>query len=351
MESLKSFLITRLLIVVGAVCAFEAVLLIPIRQILLPLAAYFGQMKPAADNLTAADIARLLYSVFSRNGESAVLGLLARSQVFLLLLAAAVLVLAPIAAGVLIYSWLVAMRVNEIAARRDAERMAYEARRNLMISDFAHDLRTPITTIAGYAGALADGMVTEPEQKKEYLEAIRRKSVRMTELINLLFDYVRLGSADFHLNKKDWDINALAAEVAASLYTDAEDAGMDLGADIPEEPFIVCADRGQVSRILHNLIINAIRHNPAGTQIEVRVRRMAGAELIAVADSGEPIPSDAGNLFEPFVKGDKSRTGDTGSGLGLSIAKKVTEMHGWELGIAQPYEGHTKAFVLKVTEK
>ena len=151
--------------------------------------------------------------------------------------------------------------------------------------------------------------------------------------------------------KKDWDINALAAEVAASLYTDAEDAGMELGADIPEEPFIVCADRGQVSRILHNLIINAIRHNPAGTQIEVRVRRMAGAELIAVADSGEPIPPDAGNLFEPFVKGDKSRTGDTGSGLGLSIAKKVTGMHGWELGIAQPYEGYTKAFVLKVTEK
>ena len=261
------------------------------------------------------------------------------------------LLLAPVAVGILVYAHLVTMRVDELQRQREAEHAAYDAQRNLMLSDFAHDLRTPIMTISGYAGALADGVVREEGMRQEYLEAIRRKSVRMGELINLLFEYVKLGSVSFHLKKEPCDLNALVAEAAASLYMDLEESGMEMRADIPEEPFTVEADRAQAGRVLNNLLVNAMRHNPEGTVVAVQVQRLAGMEEVAVADSGLPITKTAEELFEPFAKGDDSRGGDKGSGLGLSISKKIADMHGWELTLAQPYGSYTKAFVLRVPER
>ena len=130
----------------------------------------------------------------------------------------------------------------------------------------------------------------------------------------------------------------------------AEEAGMEFNIMIPEEPYSVQADRAQAGRIFTNLITNAIRHNPQGTEIAVIGRRLAGVEYIAVADTGRTIEGDTAKLFDPFVKGDASRTGDKGSGLGLSISKKIAELHGWELSLQQPYEKYTKAFVLCIPE-
>ncbi|MBE5997969.1 MAG: HAMP domain-containing histidine kinase, partial [Lachnospiraceae bacterium] len=234
---------------------------------------------------------------------------------------------------------------------REAERAQADAQRNLMFSDFSHDLRTPIMTISGYAGALADGMVKDEDQKQEYLEAIRAKSGRMSELINLLFDYTKLGSVNFHLNKEKTDLNELLREVAASAFSDFEEAEMDFLAEIPEEPYFVMLDKAQSARVFHNLLINIIRHNPAGTGAAVSVKQMAGMEKIAVADNGVRIEKSGKELFEPFVKGDDSRSESTGSGLGLSIVKKITEMHGWEIELVQPFGNYTKAFVIKVPER
>ena len=220
-----------------------------------------------------------------------------------------------------------------------------------MFSDFAHDLRTPIMTISGYAGALSDGVVKDETQKKQYLTAIRAKADRMSELITLLFDYTKLGSVNFHLKKEPVDRNELLRETAASAFSDMEDAGMELLAEIPEEPYVVSADRAQVSRVIGNLLTNAIRHNPAGTKIAVGVRRLAGMEMIAVADTGVTIEKDPKQLFEPFVKGDDSRSETKGSGLGLSIAKKIVDMHGWEIELRQPFGKYTKAFVISVPER
>ena len=126
---------------------------------------------------------------------------------------------------------------------------------------------------------------------------------------------------------------------------------MEFLAGIPEEPYFVEADRAQVSRVFHNLLINIIRHNPAGTEAAVSVRRKAGMEMIAVADTGIVIEKSGKEIFEPFVKGDNSRSESTGSGLGLSIVKKITDMHGWEIGLVQPFGNYTKAFVIKVPER
>jgi len=83
----------------------------------------------------------------------------------------------------------------------------------------------------------------------------------------------------------------------------------------------------------------------------VSVKQMAGMEKIAVADNGVRIEKSGKELFEPFVKGDDSRSESTGSGLGLSIVKKITEMHGWEIELVQPFGNYTKAFVIKVPER
>ena len=350
MDQLKRYLITRLLLVTGFVIATEFIFMMPVRFVILPVAAGISSYENATGSFSFNDIISILGNLFFGKNPNLVIGLAARSKVLLLLFLSAILFLIPLAAGILFYTRLVTVKVNELQKARDAEREAYDKQRNLMLSDFAHDLRTPITTIAGYAQALDDGVVKDPAMQKEYLQAIHRKAGRMAELITLLFDYVKLGSTGFSLNKKPCDLNALVAEVTASLYTDIEEAGDELLADIPETAFTVEADRAQAGRVLHNLIINAVRHNPSGTVISVSVRRLAGVELVAVADSGVKIEKTAGDLFDPFVKGDDSRSGDKGSGLGLSISKKIADMHGWELTLVQPYGSFTKAFVIKVPE-
>ncbi len=351
MDNLKSFLTTRLLAVAAAAGALEMIVQVAVQGVLLPLAGYLAKTSPETGLVRGTDLFMILRSILFGNAQGAVLGIMARSQVLLLLMLSLFLVLVPVVTGLIVYSRIVAARVNELQKSRDAEREAYYAERNLMLSDFAHDLRTPIMTISGYAGAISDGVVTDPEMKAEYIDAIRRKSDRMSGLINLLFEYVKLGSTGFALHKKECDINELAAETAAALYTDMEDAGMELEADIPEEPFIADADKAQAGRIINNLLVNAMRHNERGTQIAVLVNRLAGMEEIAVADTGVKIEKDPEQLFEPFVKGDDARSGDKGSGLGLSISKKIADMHGWELTLVQPYGKYTKAFVLRVPEK
>ncbi len=245
---------------------------------------------------------------------------------------------------------------RKIGAMRMQARQDYEKRRNLMISDIAHDLRTPITTVSGYAQALADGLVKE-EDIKSYLEAIRDKSVGMNDLIQLLFDYTRLDSEGYTLKRENADICETVRECAAALYTDAEAAGMGMEVNIPEEKHILSIDPPQFKRVINNLIINAIRHNEKGNDIGVIIFEEAGKLNIAVADRGRPIPEDkAAHIFEPFFMGDESRNSRGGSGLGLSVAGKITGMHGFKLRLIQgealknhrELKNYGKAFVISV---
>lgn len=347
MEKLKSFLVTRMLLILLAVLAAEGAVSLLVERVILPVIFQLSG-DGVQEAVRLRDVLAIAGSALFGNGQQVLLTRIGGSLPLLLLVLSLLLYLFPILAGILIYVRLVTDRVDAMQRERDAERNAYEEQRNLMLSDIAHDLRTPIMTISGYAGALADGMVKSEEQKQEYLEAIRRKSSRLSELINLFFDYVRLGSAQFTLHKKQIDLHEMLLECAAGLYSDAEDAGMELLVEVPETPYPVCADRAQLMRVIWNLLINAIRHNPAGTKILLRAEQMAGVERIAVADTGVRIEKKAEELFEPFTKGDESRTGEKGSGLGLSVAKKITEMHGYSLELIQPWEAETKAFVITV---
>lgn len=258
-----------------------------------------------------------------------------------------VLFTVPIVGAAFWFSRIVVEEVQRIEEQEEELRLQYERARNLMLSDIAHDLRTPITTIAGYSKALNDGMVTSEEKKREYLEAIENKSERMSDLITLLFEYVRLDSDNYVLKKTEIDIPELLRENAALLYSDVEEKGMSFEIDIPEEPCMVNVDRLQFSRVITNLINNALKHNEAGTEIELKMSSNQEEIEISISDNGTMIaPLVAEHVFEPFVVADASRESKGGSGLGLSIAKKIVEMHGGTIQLKQDYEENKKSFII-----
>ena len=149
----------------------------------------------------------------------------------------------------------------------------------------------------------------------------------------------------------------MVRECAASLYTDAEAAGMEMEVNIPEEAINEDIDRPQFTRVINNLMVNAVRHNKKGNTVGVFVFTDNNRTRIAIADKGEAIPDDkAGHLFEPFFMGDESRNSKGGSGLGLSVAKKITDMHGYSLELKQGsalkryplLKDYVKAFIIKL---
>lgn len=255
----------------------------------------------------------------------------------------------PIILASLMFSKTLIDEVHRMDQESEEMRKSYEKKRNLMLSDIAHDLRTPITTIAGYSKALNDDMIVSEEKKREYLQAIENKSARMNDLINLLFDYVRLDSANYGLRRDEMDLPELLRTIAASLYSDVEEKGMEFEISIPEEVHMVSLDRVQFSRVVVNLINNAIKHNKGGTTISLEMKLEKNSIQVVVSDNGGLIPEFlAEHIFEPFAMGDASRTTQSGSGLGLSIAKKIVEMHGWTLELKQYYEDNRKAFVIEI---
>ena len=280
------------------------------------------------------------------------LGISARIFLILLIIAVIVLLILPILIAGSIFTGRVIARFSELEKEEQEKKNLYEKKRNLMISDIAHDLRTPITTIYGYSQAILDEKA-DPDKVRDYLELISMKSQKVDELINLLFDYVKIDSEGFTLHKEIIDLSELARQAGALLYQDIEDAGMELVAEIPEEEIRIEADKIQLSRVINNLISNAIKHNPAGTKIGLFLMGDEGRWSLYVADSGDEIDKKlADDLFEPFAIGDESRTSKGGSGLGLSIAHKIARLHGFDLKLLQGWsvpsdirtEGFTKCF-------
>ena len=258
----------------------------------------------------------------------------------------------PIVFAAVWFSRIVAEEVEKKEREDDELREKYERARNLMLSDIAHDLRTPITTIGGYAKALNDGLVTSDEKRTEYLEAIENKAQRMSDLITLLFDYVRLDTEHFSLRREKTDITELLRENAALLYADVEEKQMEFEIEIPEEPVLLNLDRLQFSRVITNLINNALKHNSAGTTITLQMLHKKDCVQIIIKDNGTMItPLIAEHIFEPFVVADASRESKGGSGLGLSIAKKIVEMHGGTIELLQDFERQEKSFVINLKNK
>ncbi len=286
---------------------------------------------------SAVDYISRRISITIRGGQSLLPKLDPNDLLRLLVLIIAVLIcmIIPYVLGAIVYSHIVVRELHKIEEEEMELHKEYDQKRNLMLSDIAHDLRTPMTTVSGYSKALTDNMVPD-SMKEEYLEAIQRKSKRVNDLITLLFDYVKLDTEGFKLMKQEVDLAELVREAGAFVYQDVEDADMTFDADIVEERVPVQLDRLQMSRVITNLLTNAIKHNKAGTRVGLFLYQEDDYIRILVADSGDKIDKEnAEHIFEPFVMGDESRSSKGGTGLGLSIAKKVVEMHGFTIRLVQ----------------
>ncbi len=254
----------------------------------------------------------------------------------------------PYLVGAFVYYRMVTRKVNELMEQEKEQQRAFDRKRNLLLSDIAHDIKTPITTICGYSRALSDGVV-DREREQEYLDAIYAKSMRMSELITLLFEYVKLDSEGYVLHREKLDFAELIRENAAMVYPDYEEKKISVEIDVPEEAVFCEADRLQMGRAVMNLLTNAARYGKPGGKVLIRLRE----RTLVVADDGLVIePEFAEHIFEPFTRADKARTTHGGSGLGLSISAKVVEMHGGKLELDCAYgKGYTKAFVLRLPEE
>ncbi len=251
----------------------------------------------------------------------------------------AIVLITPYVVGGVLFSVSIAREIRLIEREKEEARRKEEKRRYLMISNIVHDLKTPMTTVYGYAKALNDGIVPA-EKQTEYHEAIMTKTNRMNEVVALLLDYVKLDSEGFTIKKTNVDLCELVRSCCAFSFTDIESAGDEIDVDIPERSIFIDADNLQFTRVINNLITNAIRHNPSGIKIKVAIRsesEMSAEDLrIFVADSGDEIPADIKeHIFEPFFTGDESRSTGGGTGLGLPLSSRICDMHGFKLKLVQ----------------
>lgn len=204
-----------------------------------------------------------------------------------------------------------------------------------MLADISHDLKTPITVIQGYAKAVSDGLI-DPKMEKKYLHTIFEKTESLTELINTFYDYSKLEHPEFVLQREIRDMAEFVREYLALKYDEIGLYGLELEVEIPEEVVEFAFDEVQMRRVFDNILANALKHNPPGTTIFITIQQTDRTIRIEIGDNGVGIPEELKkNIFEAFVVGDDSRNHKQGSGLGLAVARKIVELHGGALFLAE----------------
>lgn len=278
-------------------------------------------------------IERVIFPKFELNPQMA--------PVLLMLFAAIAMSVIILASGALIFYRLVRKAVEEESQRRAAEQ-------NMLYSCIAHDLKTPMTSVQGFAAALRDGKI-KPEEQGEICDIIYLKTRHMNELVDTLSAYSKLGTADFTLSLQEANICTLVRDTAAMNYSDFESRGIELVIDIPDDSIVCSLDKKEFARALGNVIVNACKHNRSGCKVLIKVHTDNRLAFITIADTGEVIPDElVSGLFDPFVCGNASRTSGTGSGLGLAVAARVAHKHGAKLTYSSEIEGYTKGFVFEI---
>lgn len=351
-DDLVFFIVVRfivmMLLVMGAeslMVWFESVTLLPGLQKALQASQGLSLQSTTSLVSLLRWMVLLVVSVF-RGDFLQMVGLARGSLALLLLLIMLVLLALPIILGAMGFSRGVVRRVRLLQERREQELAEADRQRSRFMTDIAHDLRTPIMAISGMAHAISDGVVRDDAMRDEYVRSIGDKADKLGSLVSSVFDYTKLGSGAFVLERETIDLPQLLLREAATAYTDIEEASMCLSVEVPEDSCLIEADSTQLARVVANLLTNAVKHNDAGTEIALLMVRRAGVAYVIVADTGDPIAGNPNDLFQPFSRGDKARSDAGGSGLGLSICKRIAELHEYDLQLVQPYGRFAKAFVL-----
>ncbi|MFC1932982.1 sensor histidine kinase [Chloroflexota bacterium] len=238
-----------------------------------------------------------------------------------------------------------AQTFNSMAS--DLER-AEELRRN-MVADVAHELRTPLSNIRGYLEAVRDGVV---KSDADTIHSIEEEAALLSRLVDDLQELSLAEAGELKLALQAEDIAKLIKQAAAAVQDKAVVKGLSVSIDLPDILPPVNIDSHRISQVLLNLLENALAHTKEG-DIKVSARHQDNWVEVSVVDTGEGIPTEElPNIFERFYRIDKSRTRATGgSGLGLTIAKRLVEAHGGKIEVqSEPGKGSRFAFTLPVSE-
>jgi two-component system sensor histidine kinase BaeS len=228
----------------------------------------------------------------------------------------------------------------------DLER-AEKLRQN-MVADIAHELRTPLANVRGYLEALRDG-VMEPDA--ETIRSLSEEAALLSRLVDDLQELSLAEAGALKLNRRREDIARLVRQAATAARDQAEAKGITLSVVLPAKLPAVNIDANRIRQVLGNLLDNAIAHTAKGGLIELTAQRRRGWVELSVSDNGEGIPAkELPSIFERLYRVDKSRARATGgSGLGLTIAKRLVEAHGGEIKAqSQPGKGSRFSFTVPI---
>lgn len=205
-----------------------------------------------------------------------------------------------------------------------------EKRRKELVSNISHDLRTPLSSIVGYTESLRDEVYDSKEEEKKYLDIVYKKALYMEQLLAKLLDFSRLENNRLVLSKTKVDIGELIRELLIEYLPSLTEKDIDLIADLPEVKIELIVDEAQLSRVIRNLVDNAIQYGSGGKVIKVTLSQQEKSVQISVSDRGQGIPKEElPYVFDRFYRGDKGRnTKSRGMGLGLAIVKEIVTKHG-----------------------
>ena len=224
-----------------------------------------------------------------------------------------------------------------------------ELRRN-MVTDVAHELRTPLSNIRGYLEALQDGVV---EPKPGVIDSLHEEAMLLNRLVDDLRELTLAEAGQLKLEHRPVAPADIVDRALEAARAQAEAKGITLQADLPEDLPLVDVDPQRIEQVLGNLLSNALTHTPSGGEVVVAARAKGSEVEVSVSDTGEGIPPERlPYIFERFYRADRSRSRATGgTGLGLSIAKQLVEAHGGRISVAsQVGQGTTFTFTLPVAE-
>jgi signal transduction histidine kinase len=230
----------------------------------------------------------------------------------------------------------------------DLER-AEKLRQN-MVADVAHELRTPLSNIQGYMEALRDGIM-KPDNKT--IRSLYEEASLLSRLVDDLQELSLAEAGELKLVRQSGDIGEIIRQAVAAVGAKERASGVSLAVELPEKLPPVNIDPRRIGEVLRNLLENAVAHTGKGDTVTVAARQLDRLVEIGVTDTGEGIPAkDLPNIFERFYRVDKSRTRATGgSGLGLTIARRLVEAHGGKIEVqSEPGEGSRFSFTVPVAE-
>ncbi|MBR0081922.1 MAG: HAMP domain-containing protein [Clostridia bacterium] len=202
--------------------------------------------------------------------------------------------------------------------------------RRSFVANVSHELRSPLTSMKGFLEAMQDGTIPQ-ESYPEYIDIVLGETRRMASMVNDLLDLSRIESGMIELHYETFDINELIRRTLITFEARLTEQQMEMEVRFAQEQCFVYADSAQIGQVLRNLIDNAIKYSGKGQTICVSTYSVRREVYVSVKDNGVGIPQeDIPHVFDRFYKVEKAHTPSptVGSGLGLSIVKRIIEQHG-----------------------